>query len=226
MISIFADKTSVILRKMLRSPGKQWVIHDFIKAKDKTFGIGQGRVQMIFNEMERLGYVEREKRGSKSNTIFTNPEMLLKDWVNAYRFEYNEIHSYYSEARNIAKKIREFFKGKEEKYAFTLHTGANLRTSFVKTNDVYLYFKSDNFKKDVADLRQKLDFKQLVHGGNIHIVEPYYKHSVFFSAQTIKGYRAVSNLQLYLDLYNFQPRGREHAEYLKKLLEDKGKRID
>jgi hypothetical protein len=33
-------------------------------------------------------------------------------------------------------------------------------------------------------------------------------------------------LQLYLDLYNFQPRGREHAEYLKKLLEERGKSLD
>ncbi len=111
MVSIFADKTTIILRKMLKDPNSQWVIHDFIKAKDKTFGIGQGRVQMALNEMQRLGYIEREKRGAKSKTTFTNPEMLLKDWVNAYRFEYNEIHSYYSEDRNIAKKIREFFKG-------------------------------------------------------------------------------------------------------------------
>jgi predicted NodU family carbamoyl transferase len=44
-------------------------------------------------------------------------------------------------------------------------------------------------------------------------------------AQTIKGYKVVSNLQLYLDLYNFKPRGREHAEYLKKAFEEKGKSL-
>ena len=226
MMSIFTDKTSIILRKMLKYRNSQWVIQDFIKAKDKEFGIGQGRIQKTLNEMERLGYIERDKRGAKSRAVLTNSKMLLKDWVGAYRFEYNEIHSYYSEDKNIIKKIRDFFKKHEYKYAFTLHTGANLQTSFVKSGDVYLYLKSDNFKKDILDLRQKLDLKELVRGGNIHIAKPYYKHSAFFNAQAIKGFRVVSNLQLYLDLYNFQPRGREHAEHLKKLLEDKGKHLE
>jgi len=65
-----------------------------------------------------------------------------------------------------------------------------------------------------------------VRGGNFHIIRPYYKNSVFFSRQKIKGFAVVSNLQLYLDLYHFHPRGREHAEYLKKLLEENGKSLD
>ena len=211
---------------MLKDPNNQWVIQDFIKARDKEYGIGQGRVQKTLNEMERLGYLEREKRGAKSKAVLANTEMLLKNWINTYRFEYNETYSYYSQDKNIIRKICNFFKRQENKYAFTLHTGANLQTSFVKTGDVHLYLKSDNLKKDILDLRQNLDLKQLVHGGNVHIAKPHYKQSVFFNAQTIKGYRAVSNLQLYLDLYNFQPRGREHAEYLEKLLEDKGRYLD
>lgn len=226
MISIFTDKTTIILRKMLKNPNSKWVIQDFIKAKDKAFGIGQGRVQNVLNEMERLGYIEREKRGAKSKTVLINSERLLENWVKAYRFEYNTITSYYSQDKKILKNIREFFKKHEDKYALTLHTAANLGTSFVKTDDIYLYLEANISKEDLLDLRQRLDLKQLVQGGNIHVIRPYYKHSVFFNARTIKGYRTVSNLQAYLDLYNFQPRGREHAEYLKKLLKDKGKHLD
>lgn len=225
MISIFADKSTIVLRKMLKNPQCHWVIQDFIKAEDKIFGLGQGRVQKILNEMEHLGYVEREKRGAKSKTILTNSERLIDDWTKAYKFEFNEIYSYYSPDKAILTKIKEFFnKHCREKYAFTLHTAANLLTSFVKTEDIYFYMHNDNIKKDILQLRQTLDLKQLVQGGNIHIVKPYYKHSVFFNAQELKGYRVVSNLQLYLDLYNFQPRGRDHAEYLKKILEGKGKK--
>jgi len=36
------------------------------------------------------------------------------------------------------------------------------------------------------------------------------------------GASIVSNLQLYLDLYNYKPRGAEHAEFLKRQLEQKG----
>jgi hypothetical protein len=67
-----------------------------------------------------------------------------------------------------------------------------------------------------------LELKELVRGGNIHIVRPLYKKSVFYGARTIKGHKVVSDLQLFLDLYGYKPRGREHAEYLKKTLEKKG----
>lgn len=221
MISLFADKTTIVLRKMLNGPEEEWVIQDFVKSKDRIYGVGQGRVQKILNEMVRLGYIEREKRGPKSKAILTNPQRLLEDWVKTYRFEYNEIYSYYSPHKNILGKIKEYFKNKQEMYALTLHVAANLHTSFVKTEDIYFYLKTNNIKKDILELRQTLDLKQLVQGGNIHIIKPYYKHSVFFNTQKIKGHSIVSNLQLYLDLFNFQPRGREHAECLKRTLEEK-----
>ena len=119
------------------------------------------------------------------------------------------------------KKLREYLKNKE--YALTLHSGANLTTSYVATDHVHLYFKSSNWEKDILDLRQNLDLKELVSGGNVHIVKPYYKNSVFFGIQSINGFKVASNLQLYLDLYNFKPRGIEHAEQLKKTLAEKGR---
>jgi len=63
----------------------------------------------------------------------------------------------------------------------------------------------------------------LVRGGNIHLIHPFYKSSVFFNTQKIKDYTVVSNLQLYLDLYNFQPRGREQAEHLENLEQEEKK---
>lgn len=226
MMSIFSDKTTLILRKMLNSPGDEWVIQDFIKAKDTRYGVGQGRVAAVLNEMDRLGYLDRKKRGVKSSAVLAEPDKLIGDWVTEYRFDYNELHSFYTTDKDILKKIKYHFRDKEENYALTLHTAANLYTSFVRTEHVHFYFNTDDFEKNLLDLRQKLDLKQLVQGGNVHIARPYYKKSVFFNALRVNGYRVVSNLQLYLDLYNFQPRGREHAEYLKKLLEEKGKRLD
>ncbi|MBU1006308.1 MAG: hypothetical protein KKH08_01780 [Candidatus Omnitrophica bacterium] len=216
MISVFSDKSTIILRKMLKHSGKKWVIHDFTKIRDKEYGIGQGRVQNVINEMERQGYIEREKRGVKSKTFLTDPDSLIKDWVQSYKFGYNEIHSFYSTDKNILRKIKEYFKGKGDKYALTLHAAANLYTSFVKTEDIYFYLNAETTEQNILDIRQRLDLKQLVQGGNVHIVKPYYKKSVFFDAKTVKGYRVVSDIQLYLDLYNFQSRGREHAEYFLK----------
>ena len=122
------------------------------------------------------------------------------------------------------KKIKEYFK--DSRYALTLHTAANLITTFVRTDEIFFYLKTPDWDKELLNLRQKLGLKELVRGGNIHIVKPFYKTGVFFNTQNIKGFSVVSNLQLYLDLYHFQPRGREHAEYFEKLLEEKGNRLD
>lgn len=220
MKNVFADKASLVLRKMLKDPERQWVVRDFTGPG----GVSLGMSQEVLKAMEKKGYIERAKKGPNSYAILTNKEKLISDWLNKYHFNLNKIDTYYSANKNILNKFRKVLK--ENQYALTLHAGANLITSFVKTEDIFIYINSKDWKKDVLDIRQKLDLKELVRGGNIHLIHPFYKNSVFFNTQKIKGYTVVSNLQLYLDLYNFQPRGREQAEYLKNLLEEKGRNLE
>ncbi len=217
--NIFADKATFILRKILSDHEKKWVTRDFTGVNGVSIGMAQGALET----MAKKGYIERVKRGPDSYALLTNRDELISDWVSEYQFELNEVDIYYSPDKNILLKLKDYLKDKE--YALTLHSGANLTTSFVVTDQIDLYFRPENWKKDILELRQQLDLKELVRGGNIHIIRPVYKKSVFYGARTIKGYRVVSNLQLYLDLYNFKPRGREHAEYLKKALEEKGKSL-
>lgn len=220
MKNVFADKATLIARKMLCEPDKKWVVRDFTGTNELSLGMAQE----VLDVMAKKGYVERIKKGPESHTVLTNKEALIADWLKGYQFDFNETHIYYSPDKKILKKIKECLK--EDQYALTLHTGANLVTSFVMSEDTVFYLKSNNWDKDILELRQKLDLKELVRGGNVHIINPFYKASVFFNTQSIKGFNVVSNIQLYLDLYNFQPRGQEHAEHLKKLLEEKGKRLD
>ena len=220
MKNIFADKASLVLRKMLQNPERKWVVRDFTGPG----GVSLGMSQEVLKAMEKKGYIERVKKGPNSYTILTNKEKLISDWLEEYSFDQNVFDTYYSANKNILNKFRKVLK--ESQYALTLHTGANLMTSFVKTEEIFIYINLKDWKKDILDIRQKLDLKELVRGGNIHLIHPFYKNSVFFNTQKIKGYTVVSNLQLYLDLYNFQPRGREQAEYLKNLLEEKGRKLE
>jgi hypothetical protein len=217
--NIFADKATFILRKMLSNPEKKWVTRDFMGDNGVSLGMAQGVLETMANK----GYIERVKRGPASHTLLTNKAELASAWVAEYQFDLNEVDTYYSPDKNILGKLKDYLADKQ--YALTLHSGANLITSFVVTDQIHLYFNPDNWKNDILDLRQQLDLKELVRGGNIHIVRPYYKNSAFYGARTIKGFKVVSGLQLYLDLYGFKPRGREHAEYLKKELEEKGKSL-
>jgi hypothetical protein len=220
MKNIFADKASLVLRKMLKDPERRWVVRDFTGPG----GISLGMSQEVLEAMVKNGYVERIKKGRDSYTILTNKEKLISDWLEKYSFDQNVIDTYYSANKNILNKFRKVLK--EDQYALTSHTGANLTTSFVRTEEIFIYMNLKKWEKDILDIRQKLDLKELVRGGNIHLIHPFYKNSVFFNTQKIKGYTVVSNLQLYLDLYNFQPRGREQAEHLKNILEEKGRNLE
>jgi len=220
MKNIFADKASLVLRKMLKVPERQWVVRNFTGPE----GISLGMSQEVLKAMEKKGYIERVKKGPDSYTILTNKDKLISDWVEEYSFDQNVIDTYYSANKNILSKFRKVLK--KNQYALTLHTGANLITSFVRTEDVFIYLNLKDWEKEILNIRQKLDLKELVRGGNIHLIHPFYKNSLFFNTQKIKNYNVVSNLQLYLDLYNFQPRGREQAEYLRNLLEEKGRNLE
>lgn len=216
MVNIFSDKATLVLRKMIRDPEKKWVVRDFVGSD----GVSLGMAQEVLEAMARHGYIERVKKGPGSFSILTNRARLIEDWLKKYQFELNEIDTYYSPEKNILKRIKANLK--EDQYALSLHTGANLITDFVRTDHIYVYLITKTWDKDILKIRQKLELKELVRGGNIHFVSPYYKKSQFSHLQRIKGYRVVSNLQLYLDLYHFQPRGQTHAEHLKQILKNKG----
>ena len=214
--NIFADKSSFIIRKMLMEPNRKWVLRDFTGRE----GVSLGLAQAILNVMCNKGYIEWNKQGAKSYFIFANKEALLTAWVQFYNINLNLIDTYYY--TNIEHLYKSLSLFKPNKYALTLHSGANHITSYVKTDDIFIYLNILDWETELIEFKQRLELKELVKGGNFHVIKPYYKKSVFLNTQRINGLSIVSNLQLYLDLIHFKPRGKEHALYLQKMLVDKG----
>jgi hypothetical protein len=62
--------------------------------------------------------------------------------------------------------------------------------------------------------KKQLDLDEAQQGENVVLMFPYYKHSVFYGRQKAKDLWIVSDIQLYLDLYNYPIRGLEQAEHL------------
>ncbi len=219
MKSIFSDKATVIIRAMLSDPQRQWTVRDF----EKEFNVGRSRAAQVLAELRKKGYVGGIASGRQAYSQITDKEGLINEWLRVYNFELNESHLYYSEG-DILKKMKAFLQHKkwEDKYALTLHTGANLISNYVNTPVTYCYFDSELFKEMSLEIRQALDLKELKNGGNVCFIKPYYKNSVFLHKQEIKDFPVVSNLQLYLDLYHLPQRGREHADYLLKVLKERG----
>jgi len=208
---------------MLSQPDRKWVARDF----EKEFDVGRAHAATVLSELRAKGFVRGVRSGRLAHSILQNKEELLEEWLKVYKFELNEARLYYSTREDILPRLKEYFAGKKEpnKYALTLHTGANLITSYVNTQTIYCYLPVADFKRASLDLRQALDLKELRTGGNFYLIDPYYKSATFFNTQVIKGYNVVSDLQLYLDLYHFPQRGRDHAEYLLKTLKEEGKPI-
>src|SRR3990167_3553321 len=128
--NIFADKATFILRKMLSESGKKWVTRDFTGDRGVSLGMAQGTLEA----MSKKGYIERVKRGPESYALLTNKNELIGDWIKEYHFELNKVETYYSPDKNILGKLKDYLANKQ--YALTLHSGANLITSFVVTDQI------------------------------------------------------------------------------------------
>jgi len=220
---LLGDKASIIIRAMLSQPDRKWVARDF----EKEYGVGRARAATVLSALRAKGFVGGIRSGRLAHSVLQNKEELLEEWLKVYKFELNEAHLYYSAHEDILGRLKDYFatKNEPEKYALTLHTGANFITSYVNTQMIYCYLPAENFKSASLDLRQALDLKELKTGGNFYLINPYYKSAAFFNTQAIKGYNVVSDIQLYLDLYHFPQRGKDHAEYLLKTLKEEGKSI-
>ena len=221
--SLFRDKSTLILREMLHDPDREWKVRDFVEKCKVSVGLASRTLSFL----DKLGFVERVNRGRRGYTRLIKKKELLELWVKNYDFSLNKVQSFYSPDEKMLEKVRSFLGGKglDEFYALTLHTSANLITSYMFTEDIHIYLNHNSFYEIISEMQDRVLLKQLFRGGNVHFVYPYYRNSAFHNGREIAAYRIVSNLQLYLDLYNFLPRGREHADYLKNVLEGRSEAI-
>lgn len=209
MKNVFSDKASIIAREMLAKPDRKWVLRDFVGPRGLSLGMAQG----VLAAMQEMGCLERLKKGPASYARLADSGLLLSEWVKWYKFSANASCTYYTPHADLLKKLKKLIPA--DKYALTLHAGANLITDYVNTDEAHVYLRLDNWAEELPLLRQKLELKKLAQGGNVHFIRPFYRNGAFHNMLKINGFSVVSTLQLYLDLYNFQSRGRDHAEYLK-----------
>ncbi|MFP3929131.1 MAG: MarR family transcriptional regulator, partial [Desulfobacteraceae bacterium] len=187
----FSDKASLIPRAMIKDIRRWWGVRELAN----FVSLDPGFVSRMIREMEKLGYLKREQKkvrlqGSKN---------LLDDWVGEYDFRKNEGRGYFCLAKGpseIVEKLRRIRIPKDAEYGVSLQAGANLIAPHSVYNEVHVYLKDyaylDYFVK-------AMDLEKAGQGANLVFLDPYYKHSVFYDRQEVKGLWVVSDLQLYLD---------------------------
>lgn len=202
---------------MLQDPVRKWNISTFMEE-----GISLGWVSEILTLMEKEGYIERVSKGYLSYSLLRNPEKLIEDWIKWYRFRYNTIYNFYSSEKDIEKRLICYLKNNAIPYALTLFSAARRIAPYVKDPSIHIYIPDIHLLGDLVRFRQTLGLLEIKGSGNVSIVIPCYKTSLFKFIKSIRGIKTVSFLQLYLDLYTYSPRGKEQAEYLLNALKSMG----
>ena len=217
--NIFSDRASLVLRAFLRQPQKRWVIPELCR-----MGISAGLASGVLNRAETQAYIYRERKGRQSYSQITRKELLLKDWCLAYRFDRNPQATYFYPGGEFLKVFVRRFAHDRVENALTLFSASRLISPYIKDDRhfVYLNKRGEAFWKYLEQLEREQLIYKLARGGNIFFVSPFYHSSVFQEARLVKGYRVVSNLQLYLDLMTFPPSGPEEAKHLEEIFKKQG----
>ena len=203
--SPFSDKASLILRVLLSEGDKNWGVRELAQVVE----LDPGFVSRMAKELEYREYIIRVN----SKIRLRDHKCVLDDWVRNYDYRKNRMKSLFflaASSDDILNKLRQA-KNDLPDFHLSVQAGASLVAPHSVFNEVHAYVEKvdhiDSFKKC-------LSLNEAEHGANVILMIPYYKNSVLWNAHRVKGLNVVSDVQLYLDLYNYPLRGREQAEHL------------
>jgi len=208
--NIFEPKASRVIRCLLVNVGKEWTIRQIAEEAETSVGY----THAVLATLTEMKYIERNK---KQKLVLLNPSTLLKRWAAFHQYDHNnQFLDYYTFEKEIDTFLTELKeKLTNEKYALTSLAGAWLVSPYVRPIDIHIY--TENQKK-AKNLSQMLNIKPTAGTGNIRMVIPHDK-GVFYGSRLIRGTKVVSNIQLFVDLFNYPARGEEAAQQLYNLIE-------
>ena len=205
--NVFSSMASRVVRVFLVNPKQEWSVLGL----SKEARTGYGHTYRVVKTLLRMGLCRKTEA---NRVVVTNAGELLTRWASYYDFALlNKMDAYYSLDEDLDGFVRKLSAVDERdlRYALTLQAGAALVAPFVRPVNIHLYVEPEKLSE-----WQKLLSLQLTElGGNVFLVEPY-DEGVFYKVQRLREVYVVSNVQLYVDLYNYPARGREAAEHLRK----------
>jgi len=223
--NIFEPKATRVLRAILIDPKQGWTIRGLAEEVE----ISPGYAHAVISTLIDLGYVARNEH-YKIETV--NPTVLLKRWAAYHQYDrMNTFLEYYTFEREVDRFIQRLSRISSQNYLLTSLAGASLITPHVRPVDVHIYVRK---KDEVTTLAETLNLQPIQKGGNVKFVVPYdegvfygqQSANIWISDQVVGSVNVVSNVQLFVDLYNYPARGLEASEYLyKRIVERWGKVI-
>lgn len=206
--NIFELKASRILRCLLLNPGKTWTIRELANEAQ----VSVGHTHAVTAALIQNGYLVRNEVNFLE---VVDPIRMIKRWASYHQYNMvNNFLDYYTFEKEVELFIDKL-RNIKQKYALTSLSGALLVAPYVRPVIVELYIGDI---KEVKIIEENLNLKPIPKEGNVRLIIPY-DIGVFYKVQTIADVKVVSNIQLYVDLFNYPARGEEAAQQVLKLIQ-------
>jgi hypothetical protein len=200
--SLYAAKTTRVLRVLLVNPKKTWKLQPL--AQEAGVSLGQ-----VFNVKKLLA--EREWiRTDDEGLRLTEPGQLLAEWAENYTFRRNTVRDFYSmdSLAELENKFAAIGRDANARYALTGFSAAARLAPMVRYQRASAYVEGD-----LSAVANALGAKEVPSGANLTLLSPY-DEGVFYGGKEAGGVQIVSPVQAYLDLIGYRGRGEEAATFL------------
>ena len=200
--SLFASKSSRVSRVLLSNPSKRWTIRQLAFEA----GVATAYTHAIVTTLKEQQYVVTENY----KISLVDPIRLLRRWAASKDFlTENTILEYISFEKEVDVFYKKISKVKLD-YALTGLAGAWLVSPYVRpvTFDVYILDRRGR-----KEIERQLNLQPIEKGGNVRLVIPD-DEGVSYGLQKIKEIKTVSDVQLFVDLFNNPARGEEASQSL------------
>jgi hypothetical protein len=200
--SLFSPRASRMLRVLLEEPSRLW----YVRSLAQEAGISLGQASNVKRLLTEQDYLSTEGRAFR----LARPEVLLREWAQAYRFQANETRSFYAmlSVPETEQRLADECTRLGIRYGLALFSGAERVAPFTAYTRASAYLDGR-----VEEIAEAIGLKTVDSGANVSLLLPY-DDGVFLGLREIGGTSVVSDVQLYLDLKSNKGRGEEAADFL------------
>lgn len=210
VINLFSKKSADILRVLLVNYPKTWALRDLATESGTALGYTSRVCNTLISQRLAL------RSSVRSELKLMAPEELLRRWAAFSHFATTTAFTeYYTSEQDITAFLGRIKTVSSGDYALTGLSGALLVEPFVRPTNTHIYLRKGS---DAGKLAAGLGLIPVEADGNVKIAVAK-SDGIFYGVQEIDGVKVVSDIQLYVDLYNYPARGREAADEVWKKIE-------
>jgi hypothetical protein len=222
--SPFGDRASLVVRVLLDDLRRTWTTTALATAA----GVSAPTVSLVVEALRNANLVRVGHHGRERAIAVANPVAVITEWARRYDWTRNAAVSFAAPIgvpERFLRRLPEVLGTlttealtrparvkRHRRWALTLQAGASLIAPHAQWETTHLYVDADE-TDDLVEIGERAGWYPSA-GGNLVLLLPNYRTSVWHGAFVKHGLPAVSQTQLILDLWNYPVRGREQAEHL------------